>query len=286
MTALPLAMPTRPAPDLRSYDVLLVNSSAGKDSLVMLDEVVEQAKALDLLDRVVVVHADLGRVEWQGTRELAERQAVLYGVRFEVVSRVGRVKRDGVTPQGDLLDQVAERGMWPDSRNRYCTSDHKRNQVQRLIVQLGREVRERTGGSQPRLLNCLGMRADESPARSKLAAFEHDERASNGTRHVDRWLPLHGWTTEQVWERIRSKGLPYHPAYDLGMPRLSCCFCIFAPKRALVLAGTHNRELLDAYVVVEEQTGHKFRQDVSLREVREAVRAGESAAGPISSWRM
>lgn len=27
---------------------------------------------------------------------------------------------------------------------------------------------------------------------------------------------------------------------DLGMPRLSCCFCIFSPRSALLLAGKHN----------------------------------------------
>jgi hypothetical protein len=46
----------------------------------MLDYVVEQARAQGVpLARLVVVHADLGRVEWQGTAELARRQAEAYG---------------------------------------------------------------------------------------------------------------------------------------------------------------------------------------------------------------
>ncbi len=78
---------TTSPPRLCDYDCLVVNSSAGKDSQAMLDMVAQQAKAEEVLDRLVVVHADLGRVEWPGTRELAERQARHYGVRFEVVTR-------------------------------------------------------------------------------------------------------------------------------------------------------------------------------------------------------
>lgn len=48
-----------PVPSLTDYDVILVNSSAGKDSQASLDVVVEQARAAGVLDRVVVVHADL-----------------------------------------------------------------------------------------------------------------------------------------------------------------------------------------------------------------------------------
>lgn len=47
-------------PDLRSYDVLLVNSSGGKDSQAMLDHVVRLAREAGVADRIVVVHCDLG----------------------------------------------------------------------------------------------------------------------------------------------------------------------------------------------------------------------------------
>jgi len=56
--------------DLTTVDVILINTSSGKDSLVMLDEVTRLAFLQGVLDRVVAVHADLGRSEWPGTREL------------------------------------------------------------------------------------------------------------------------------------------------------------------------------------------------------------------------
>src|SRR5262245_47474662 len=107
-------------PDLTAYHWIVVNSSAGKDSQAMLDYVVEQGDRAGVpRDRLVVVHADLGRVEWPGTRELAEEQARHYGLAFVTVRR----------RQGDLLDHIAQRGMFPSPRARFCTSDHKRTPV-------------------------------------------------------------------------------------------------------------------------------------------------------------
>jgi 3'-phosphoadenosine 5'-phosphosulfate sulfotransferase (PAPS reductase)/FAD synthetase len=303
--------------NLKAYDWIVVNSSAGKDSQAMLDVVVERARADGVLDRVVVVHCDLGRVEWPGTPELAERQARHYGVRFEKISR----------PQGDLLIQVEQRAAtiarkgkaaspfpsptnryctahqktdqankvinklvrekaaspWPSSTNRWCTSDQKRGQVSVVINRLAKERRKK--GRRVRVLNCLGMRAAESPARSKLLPFRLDRRQTNGRKVVHTWLPLFAWTVDDVWARIRASGVEHHYAYDLGMPRLSCCFCIFAPRSALMLSGRHNPELLDEYVRLELKVGSKFKADLSLKEIQDAIRRGDDP-GEVRTWEM
>lgn len=98
------------------YDYVLINSSGGKDSQAMLWVLADQAARQAFpRERMIVVHADLGRMEWPGTRVLAERQAALCGLPFEVVQR----------PGGDLLTHVEQRGKWPSARARFCTSDHK-----------------------------------------------------------------------------------------------------------------------------------------------------------------
>jgi len=257
-------------PDLKSYDVILVNSSAGKDSQAMLDYVVALATAAGVRDRVSVVHCDLGRVEWKGTLELAERQAAHYGVPFRAVAR----------PQGDLLTHIETRGKFPSSTARYCTSDHKRGQVRRVMTALTDAVRATggTAGRPVRILNCMGIRADESPARAKKNAFERDAKASNGRRSVDAWLPIFDWTVTQVWDRIKASGVEHHRAYDLGMKRLSCVFCIFAPKPALLIAGAHNPELLAEYVRVEEKIGHDFRKGFKLKVIQDEIAAGVDTA--------
>jgi 3'-phosphoadenosine 5'-phosphosulfate sulfotransferase (PAPS reductase)/FAD synthetase len=264
-------------PDLASYDWIVAASSAGKDSQAMLDVLVPLVRAAGCLDRMVIVHFDLGRVEWAGTAELAEEQAKHYGVRFVKMSR----------PQGDLLDHVEKLRQWPTASMRFCTSDHKRGQVYRLFTQLALETRSKRGSDrQVRILNPMGIRAAESPGRSKQIPFKTDAKATNSKRHVDVWYPIFRWSTEDVWKRIRSSGVPHHRAYDLGMPRLSCCFCILAPESALLLAGKHNRALLDEYVAVEERIGHKFKKHLTIATIRDRVVAGEAPSGAVSSWCM
>jgi len=115
--------------------------------------------------------------------------------------------------------------------------------------------------------------------------FAFDAHSSNGRRHVDVWLPIHTWTTEQVWQRIRASGVRHHPAYDLGMPRLSCCFCIFSPRSALLLAGKHNPGLLAEYVITEKAIGHAFRLELPLASIQKALSDGEEP-GSVSDWVM
>lgn len=279
--------------DLHDYNAVLLSSSGGKDSQAMIDRVVELTREQHYpLSRLVVVHADLGRVEWEGTRELAERQAAHYGLRFEVVSRIGGTAArasgtyDAGEQYGDLLDYVRRRGMWPSSTTRYCTSDFKRGPIRKVITRLHREWKAAGGVGTFRLLQCMGLRAQESPGRAKRQPLTREDSACTGSREVMTWLPIHRWTEDQVWRRIRASGAPYHPAYDLGMPRLSCVFCIFAPRSALVLAGRHNSELLAEYAEVEAHIGHTFRQDLSLAEIVKAVEAGEDVGAMDGAWNM
>lgn len=258
---------------LADYDYVVVNTSSGKDSQTILRLVADQAEREGFpKNRIVAAHADLGKMEWPGTVELAKAQADHYGIRFWKMAR----------PQGNLLEHVEARGMWPSSTTRFCTSDHKRGQIAKLFTEL---VRELDGDHRKRILNVMGMRAEESPARSKLKPFVTDRRASNGKRQVDTWLPIHEWKLGDVWADIKKSGVPYHKAYDLGMPRLSCVFCIYSPPPALMIAGRNNPELLAEYVGVERRTGHTFRKDFPIEKVQQAIAAGEDW-GKATDWVM
>lgn len=139
-------------------------------------------------------------------------------------------------PQGDLLAHIRQRGKFPSSTARYCTSDHKRGQVRVVMTRLVREFTDslsteercvRALAKRPvRILSCMGFRREESPARAKKDEFRHDPKASNGKlpadvgallvglapheavpvlgqvldheRHVDEWCPILDWTVDQV----------------------------------------------------------------------------------------
>lgn len=248
---------TTTAVDLGSYDLIVINTSAGKDSQAMLTHLMHLAEEQGVSrDKFLAVHCDLGRVEWEGTRELAEEQAQSYGLRFQAVSR----------PQGDLLEQIEARGMFPSSTARYCTSDQKTGQVSKVLTAETKRLQAEGIDRQVRILNTLGIRAEESPARAKKQSF-HKDSASNGKRHVDRWLPIFDWDEERVWDTIWASGLPWHKAYDLGMPRLSCVFCVLAGDKELVLAAQHNPDLAAEYVAVEERIGHTFKNGRSMADI-------------------
>ncbi|MEO0797458.1 MAG: phosphoadenosine phosphosulfate reductase family protein [Verrucomicrobiota bacterium] len=246
------------------WEWIVVNSSAGKDSQTALRTVVEECDQQGVSrDRIVVSHQDLGHMEWDGTRELVEKQAAHYGLRVEV-SRYRNKDGDELS----LLDYVRKRGKWPDSKNRFCTSEFKRGPGGRVITKL---FRERPGP----ILNVYGFRDEESTARAKKQSFVRNGRFSTKTREVWDWLPIRNWSEGEVWRSIRESGVPHHEAYDLGMPRLSCSFCIFAPKAALMIAGRARPDLLNEYCDLEEEIGHTFQNGRSISEIRAAIQAGE-----------
>jgi 3'-phosphoadenosine 5'-phosphosulfate sulfotransferase (PAPS reductase)/FAD synthetase len=247
----------------------------------MMDYIVALADQLGIpRARLVAVHADLGEMEWPGTRELAAEHAAHYGLRFEVVH-----KRDAQGERQDLLQQVRLRKKWPSSTCRYCTSDHKRGPVRTLLTRLAAETRA-TGKMTPALIvNAMGLRADESPARAKKPSWIFDDSASNGRRDVWTWLPLHAWTEAEVWARIATAGTRSHSAYR-RVSRLSCMFCIFSPREALAIAGQENPALLERYVAVEKEIGHKFRVSLSLVDVVKDVVSGNVPERSAGAWCM
>ncbi|WP_331726419.1 phosphoadenosine phosphosulfate reductase family protein [Streptomyces sp. NBC_00470] len=285
---------TVPTELLRFADWILLNSSGGKDSQAMASHICHLADRLGLLHRVVVVHADLGDVEWGGTRALAEDQARRLGVRFEVVHAEG----------GDLLartvarffklkakaeDEARAEGLdpaaakvapaWPSSSARWCTSDLKRGPIRKLMTRL---VDELGGLGRPvRILNCMGQRAAESAPRAKLQPVEIDRPASNGKRHVTTWRPIHGWTDVEVWKEIACSGLPYHEAYDWGMSRLSCSFCVLGCEADVVLAARLRPTKAAEYVAVEKQVGADFKHGLSMGQIVARAQALEAEHGEL-----
>ncbi|MFD5728419.1 phosphoadenosine phosphosulfate reductase family protein [Streptomyces sp. NPDC058368] len=257
---------------IRAADVLLVQSSGGKDSLVMLHRIATWADRAGCTDKVVVVHCDLGdNSEWPGVRELAQRQAERYGLRFVAVDSTG-----------GLLGLVEKRGMFPDSARRLCTSSLKRDRANVLLT----EVVAALGlDRQALVLNCMGLRAAESPARSRKSPLAIDTRASNNKRLVLTWHPILELSETAVWQTIADETLEYHPAYDALMPRLSCVFCVLAGfdvlVRAVRLCWALELPLPEQYTDLEARIGHRFKEQYSLADVVAEAHRAEVREGPL-----
>jgi 3'-phosphoadenosine 5'-phosphosulfate sulfotransferase (PAPS reductase)/FAD synthetase len=267
-----MTAPDAPGPDVAGWlswwDLVVVQTSAGKDSQTAMRAAVLALNTAGLLHLAVAMHMDLGgRVEWPKVPELAAEQATRNGLTLAIP------RREGV----DLLDDVATRRKrdggvrgWPGAGLRYCTSDHKTAPSRRAIEAMCEHIRDtRSLGRPVRVLQVMGFRAGESKRRAELAPFSFNARQSASTkRHVFDWLPIQGLTTAQVWADIRTSGVPYHPAYDEGMSRLSCRFCVLASSRDLSIARRLSPEVADEYIAVEREIGHTFQNGRALASVQ------------------
>lgn len=261
--------------ELNKYDLVVVNSSGGKDSICALHMIVGMAKHQNYpLNKIIVSHQDLGEAEWSGTIDLVKKQAAKYGLFVEVEKRI-----DKNGHEESLLEYVERRGKWPSRNQRYCTSDYKRAPGDKVIRRLANKINAKE------VLSVFGFRKEESPHRAKKKRLSIIKRLTTKSRNVYECNPILHWTTDRVWNCIKNNNIPYHFAYNLGMPRLSCCFCIFSPFDALVVSGEANPELLDKYIAVEKKIGHTFKDGFSISEIKTAI---ENKYEPknIANWVM
>ncbi len=260
-----------PQVNLWDYDLIIINSSAGNDSLATVIAVYRMAREQNYpTSRIVVQYNALGdRVTWPGTknmgpntrqlvdafgdrpgtRELVTEQCEQLGLRLVISSRQHDTDRD-------LLDHIERHGRFPSDGARYCTSGHKRQPGGTVITAEYRALGKL--GRPPRLAYVFGFRRDESSGRAKKAKNFTDpalpvfvDSGSNTMRKVDDWYPIFEMSDQQVWAEIHASGLPSHWAYDAGMSRLSCSFCVLAGGDDLILAAALRPDVAAQYLAVE-----------------------------------
>ena len=233
-----IPVPLRCRELIRAGALVAVNHSGGKDSqamTILLSRIVPHSQLL-------AVHAPLGEVEWPGTIEHIEATLP------KDVPRIFAPVASGKT----LLERVEERGLWPSNSARWCTSDFKAGPIQRELRRY-LKANPRFGG---RLVNAMGMRAEESPARARKVPWKRNDRMSVAGREVFDWLPVFELSTEDVFRVIRDAGQSPHWAYAAGMSRLSCSFCILASRADLRRAAELRPDLYRTYAELERRIGH------------------------------
>jgi hypothetical protein len=72
-------------------------------------------------------------------------------------------------------------------------------------------------------ISAVGIRKEESQARSKLGPFEEKDESTI-------WRPLIDWTVEDVIAIHKRFGVAPNPLYTRGFSRVGCFPCIFARK--------------------------------------------------------
>lgn len=275
MTAATITTPDTIREQLEAGADLAISISGGKDSQALLSALTREHAAQGWTGRVFAIHADLGRMEWTQTDAIVAAQAEAAGVELVVVQRA----------KGDLLARIQDRRaqldgtgrpFWPSSAARYCTSDLKRDPIDKHLRTLSNVV------------VAMGLRADESSARAKKLPCQIRSRITTQARQAHDWNPILHWSEADVWaelgtsieslagrrelyaaglERLALAGWTSHPAYVFGNERLSCALCVLASRSDLVNGARHNPAIFAELLDMERSTGCTFQAKLSLESI-------------------
>ncbi|TPN34774.1 phosphoadenosine phosphosulfate reductase family protein [Mesorhizobium sp. B1-1-6] len=217
-----------------------IGVSGGKDS---------QAAALATvahLDRIghagprLLIHSDLGIVEWSDSHPMCDKLADHIGIDLVVVRRKagGLMERwesrwESSRVRYETLSTVTLVPCWSTPDMRFCTSEMKTHII---VAELHRRFKGQT------VINVTGIRRQESRKRAMatVATRQKDGRMWD-------WRPIIDWTVDEVFAEIDRHGLHPHPAYrGFGMSRVSCRFCIMS-NLADIAAAAAQPEAHDLY---------------------------------------
>lgn len=261
------------SPEVR--DLLAVHApvalgvSGGKDSsatalatTAYLDEIGHRGPRL-------LIHSDLGRVEWRDSLPMCQRLAAFLDQELVVVRRQA----------GDLLARWQVR--WQNNVARYANLETVRlilpwstpsmlfcrSELKAAII--CRELIQRFPGQT--LLSATGIRREESITRANAPISAPQARLTNATHHTRGldWHPIATWTLEQMLTYHQRRQFPLHPAYARGMSRVSCAFCVLASLADLTTSAAtpENQDLYRELVDIEILSSFSFQSGYWLGDV-------------------
>lgn len=249
--------------NLLDYDSVVINLSGGKDSQMILGVMMNMAVQKGYSRQIIAVHADTG-AEWPQSLPHCQMLCKFYGIDL-VVANPFRKLPEHIERRCRMMAAQEPRGKpgWPSPAQRYCTSDCKRNPIQKAIRALAGNK------SGCKVLTVTGERRQESSHRAKLPEFSVDTAMCVKGRTVHQYRPILDAKLEDVWRHIAETGLPRHPAYDLGNERVSCAICVLAKEGDICNGARACPELAEHYLRIERELGFTFMHKKSLKDILE-----------------
>lgn len=129
-----------------------------------------------------------------------------------------------------FLDLCLLRAGFPSPLARFCTD---RLKIQPIKEQVCIPV-WRAGKS---IIQWLGNRREESPARARQTTFARPSGATRTDGVMRLFRPLLDWTLDDVVGMHRRHNVPMNALYQLGASRVGCMPCIYARQDEIRLLG-------------------------------------------------
>lgn len=245
-----------------------VGVSGGKDSDACAIAVVRHLDQIGHKGPRLLVHSDLGRIEWKDSLPHCERLAQRLGLELLVVRRQagdmlarweGRW-RNNVTRYEDL-SCVKIILPWSTPSMRFCTSELK-------TAVIASELKKRF--PQGEILNVTGIRRQESPHRSKMPVSAPHVGLTRRAGAGLTWNAIIEWPVQDVVHAIYDVGLSLHEGYiRYGVSRISCAYCIMSSEADLIASALceDNHEPYIRMVELEATSTFAFQGNRWLSDV-------------------
>lgn len=245
--------------------------SGGKDSGALAIALAAHLRARGVADsRIILVHADLGGIEWPQTAEWVQKLSDFLGLEVVTVRRRsgGLIERWFGRWANNIrryaaLECVTLIPPWSTPALRFCTSELKVDPITSAL--------KKRFPSAAVIVNATGIRGQESKARLKQPISKEQAKLKRAGKTGLDWHPIHRWTIDEVLALHRQVGFPLHPAYTVyGSSRLSCSFCILASgadhKAAASFSGNEPSYL--RLVELESESAFSFQSGKWLGDLR------------------
>lgn len=255
---------------VRAGAAVAIGVSGGKDSCAVAFATIRLLDDLGHRGPRVLVHADLGEIEWEDSLPVCRRLAEVLGLELMVVARrAGGLLTRWEKRWTDNVRRYAELRCvklilpWSTASMRFCTSELKTAVICSALAARFRGLP---------ILSVAGLRRDESRDRARAPVAAPQPRLSRpriGTRGID-WHPIGGWTRDDVLGLLSELRFPLHPAYTVhGCSRVSCAFCILAARADLEAASRvpANQAVFRRIAALEIRSTFPFRSDQWLADV-------------------
>ena len=238
----------------------LIGISGGKDSLVVLDKVINEIQP----DGFIVPFFHNTKWEHPLTHETIEKIAEFFGIGVLILESEG------------IENLIRKYKIFPSWRKRFCTRQCKIYPFKSLL----RALESLTPS---KVVVWLGKRRDESKARAntqKVGIFEPGEKTTWGRYSfaIEIRNPLAFITEGEVWEIIRKRGLPVNPLYQKGFNRVGCFLCLISevPIRKvcqLALEGDpYAKEVWEKLKTLERELGKSITPNKTTKDIERKVR--------------
>ncbi len=193
---------------LKQFDKIAISFSGAED-VVLID------MALKIRKDVPIFSLDTGRLHPE-TYRFIEKVRNHYGINIDVQF-----------PEPESVNQlVSEKGLFS-----FYKDDHKECCGIRKIVPLKRKLLTLDAW-------ITGQRKDQSPnTRNEIPVIQDDRAFSRPNEMLTKFNPLANWTSQQVWNYIRSNDVPYNELHDRGFISIGC-----EPCTRPTGPGQHERE--------------------------------------------